>query len=126
MIWTKNMICIVCPMSCHLEVIVDNQGRVQTVSGNQCARGSEYVHKELTHPSRLVTSTVMIEGALHSRLPVISTQEVPKEKVLEVIAEIKKVKVSAPIKTNECIIKNVCNLGVDIVASRTMKVYQEE
>jgi len=37
------------------------------------------------------------------------------------MAEINKVKVNAPIKMGEVIIKNILNTGVDIIASRSMK-----
>ena len=60
----KEMICIVCPIGCHIEVVEDE--RVEggyRVDGANCKRGKMYGVKELTRPTRLLTSTVEIEGA---------------------------------------------------------------
>ena len=51
----KELICIVCPQGCHLKVDEENGC---AVTGNSCPRGAEYGKAELTHPTRVVTSTV--------------------------------------------------------------------
>ena len=58
----KELICIVCPKGCHLRVDEDNG---YAVTGNGCPRGAEYGKIELTHPTRVVTSTVKCQGAAH-------------------------------------------------------------
>ncbi len=55
----KELICIVCPKGCHLRVDEDNG---YAVTGNGCPRGAEYGKIELTHPTRVVTSTVKCRG----------------------------------------------------------------
>lgn len=111
----KEFVCIVCPRGCHVKV--DEQGQV---SGNQCIRGKHYVQNEMTSPTRIVTSTVKLRSMLVPRLPVITTQEVPKDKIFDVMNEINQVEVVPPIKVKDVLIKNVCDLGVDIVATRTV------
>ena len=108
-------------MSCHL--IIDFDGnQVKNVIGNTCPRGVKYANSELLNPLRMITSTVVIRGAIYQRLPVISDKEIPKNKMFEVMEEINKVVVNAPVMINQTIIKNVCNLGVDIISSRTMEL----
>ena len=51
----KELICIVCPKGCHLQV--DEQNDYQ-VFGNSCPRGAEYGKNELLHPTRVLTSIV--------------------------------------------------------------------
>ena len=55
------------------------------------------------------------------RLPVATASPIPKGKIFEVMAEINKVTVDAPIKCGEAVIKNVLGLGVDIVSTRTVE-----
>ena len=50
----KEMICIVCPVGCHISVNTETY----EVKGNACPRGAVYGKEELTAPKRVVTSTV--------------------------------------------------------------------
>ena len=56
----KELICIVCPRGCHLRV---DEANDYAVTGNSCPRGAAYGRAELTHPTRVLTSTVRIDGA---------------------------------------------------------------
>jgi len=116
-----EMICIVCPMSCRLVIDVDHDGAVMSVAGHSCNRGDIYARKELTNPTRMLTSTVKISGALYNRLPVITSSDIPKGMMFEVMKTLAKVELVAPVKVNDVIIENVCNLGINIVASRSME-----
>ena len=57
----KNLICIGCPMGCPLTVKMEH-GEVVSVTGNTCKRGDIYARKEVTNPTRIVTSTVRVTG----------------------------------------------------------------
>lgn len=113
--------CIVCPMSCLITVEQnDTTKEILSVTGNTCKRGEQYVYNELTHPMRQLTSTVQIKNASYRRLPVILSGEIPKEQIFNVMEEIHKANVIAPVKKGDVIIANVCDLAVDVVASRSM------
>ena len=60
---TIKLICIGCPMGCPLEVERDGD-TVTAVRGNTCPRGDAYARKEVTHPTRIVTSTVRVQGGV--------------------------------------------------------------
>lgn len=117
----KEMDCIVCPMSCHIEVTLDESENITIISGNTCKRGESYARSELTNPVRMLTSTVKLLGGMYKRLPVITSGNIPKNMIYPVMNEINKVSVCAPIKINSVIIKNVCGLNIDIVASRSIE-----
>ena len=51
----KEVICICCPCGCHLQVDPEND---YNVTGNACPNGAAYGREELTHPTRIITSTV--------------------------------------------------------------------
>jgi len=113
----QKLICIVCPMGCHLDVDVDND---YAVTGNQCKRGIAYAKKELTNPTRTITSTVKIKGGIYNRLPVKTDKEISKEQVFKVMELLNEVEVVSPIKVGTIILHNVLNTDVNVVASRSM------
>ncbi|MGN1343948.1 MAG: DUF1667 domain-containing protein [Traorella sp.] len=115
----KDLVCIVCPLGCRLSVAFDKK-EVYEVKGNSCPRGAKYAIEETTKPTRMVTSTVFIKNAKISRLPVATSAPIPKTKIYDVMKQINKVKVKAPVKLGDVIIENVCRCGVDIVATRSL------
>ncbi|GKX32210.1 NAD(FAD)-dependent dehydrogenase [Vallitalea longa] len=115
----KEFTCIVCPMSCHLTVY--NDGDKIVVEGNTCKRGKVFGENEFTNPKRMLTTTVRIEGSHLKRLAVISSDEIPKNKMFECVNELYKVTVKAPISRGNIIFHNICSTGVDIIASRSVK-----
>ncbi len=60
---TRNLTCIGCPMGCPLTVKIEN-GTVLSVEGNTCKRGAIYGKKEVTDPTRIVTTTVHVSVVL--------------------------------------------------------------
>ena len=112
----RNLICIVCPRGCHLQVDEN-----LNVTGNNCKRGEAYAKSECTHPTRMITSTVKVENGEIARLPVVTSAPIPKEKIFDVMKEINKVSISAPIYIKDVIIKDVLGLGVDILATRNIE-----
>ena len=109
----KELICIVCPRGCHL-TIDENKN----VTGNSCPRGVQYAINEVTNPMRMLTSTVFIKSETLKRLPVITSKEISKNSLFDVMKEINKIKVQAPIKMHQVLIKNILNTGADIIATR--------
>lgn len=112
----KELICIVCPKGCHLKVD-DNFN----VTGNGCARGIKYAKDELINPTRMLTSTVKVIGGELARVPVVTSNPIPKDKIMAVMEEINKALIKAPVFVKDVVISNVLGLGVDIVATREVK-----
>ena len=83
----KNLICICCPLGCPLTVTLEN-GEVVSVTGNTCPRGAAYGRREVTNPTRIVTSTALVSGGV---LPVVSVKtasDIPKGKIKDVMEAI--------------------------------------
>lgn len=114
----KNLICIVCPKGCHLQVDEDNG---YAVTGNSCPRGAEYGKTELLHPTRVLTSTVRVDGGLHRRLPVKTTAPIPKELLFQAMEALNGVTLTAPVTVGQVVIANLLGTEVDVVATREMK-----
>ncbi len=112
---SNHLTCIVCPIGCQLTI--DETG---AVSGNHCRRGAEFAKTEMTNPTRMVTTTVAIEGAIHRRLPVVSSCPVPKSRVMDFVKEVQKIKVSAPVYCGDILLSDVLGLGIELIASRSL------
>jgi len=122
---TKQMNCIVCPLGCKLTVELDS-GKVLSVTGNACPRGEKYANEELTAPTRMLTSTVKITDGILPLLPVVSEKPLPKDKVLDCAIKLRNVIVHSPVKQGDIIVPNILNLGINIIASRSMEKIQEQ
>ena len=112
----RELICINCPRGCRLKVDDDFN-----VTGNFCPRGAVYAKNELTHPVRTLTSTVKVQSSLERRLPVKSSEPLPKEKVFDAVKELDKVEIKTPVHIGDVVIANVCNTGVNIVATKNIE-----
>jgi len=113
-----NLTCIRCPMGCQLLVTVE--GGEVTVTGNTCPRGADYGRQEVISPVRTVTSTVRVTGG---QLPVVSVKtagDVPKDKVGDVMRDIRSASVSAPVKIGDVIVRNAGGTGTDVLATKTV------
>lgn len=113
----KEVICICCPKGCHLKVDENND---YAVIGNACPNGAAYGKEELTHPTRIITSTVRAVGGLHPRCTVKTAAPIPKEMMFDVMKALDDVVVNAPVQVGDVVLENVCNTGVNIVATRNL------
>ena len=116
---TKELVCIVCPVGCKLTI--EKQGDEYIVKGNVCKRGQEYAIKEMTNPTRMLTSTVRLTNSRHVRLPVHSSSPIPKGLIFDAMKVINSTSVKAPVEVEQVVIKNILNTGVNICSSRTVK-----
>lgn len=115
----KQLICIVCPRGCQMEVDIENDYQV---TGNFCPRGAKYAIDEIKNPARVITSTVEVEAGNQRRCPVKTREPIPKHLMLLAMAEIQKTKVQAPIKSGDVIIQNLCDTGIDLIACRDVDI----
>ena len=113
----RELICIGCPMGCPLTVQLED-GEILSITGQTCKRGEVYARNEVTNPTRIVTSTVMVEGGKVARVSVKTKEDIPKEKIFQCVKALKGVTVKAPVHIGDVIVANVADTGVDIVATR--------
>ncbi len=116
----RELICIGCPLGCPLTVTMEN-GEVLQVEGNTCKRGDVYARKEVTNPTRIVTSTVTVEGGSDVTVPVKTRSDIPKEKIFECVRALKGVTVKAPVHIGDVIVANAADTGVDIIATANVE-----
>jgi len=116
-----TLTCIGCPIGCEVSVYQDADHNIQKIEGYSCKKGEIYARNEVTHPTRIVTTTVMVEKG---ELPVVSVktaQAVPKDKIFECIQDLKGIFVKAPVKEGQIILKDVAHTGINIVSTKNIQ-----
>jgi len=116
----ENIICIVCPMGCSLEV-EHTGGEIISISGYGCKRGRDYGMAEITDPRRMLTTTVRVENGKIPVLPVKSEKPLPRDLLIECMKVINPVKVKAPVAMGEVVVENILGTGINIIATRTVE-----
>ena len=111
--------CIECPIGCLINVEY-NKGEIVSIRGNECKKGKRFVEKEIKDPRRILTTTISIESSRFNRLPVRSNIPAPKDEILKMVKEIKRIKIKIPIKMGDTIARNFMDSGVDIISSMTI------
>ncbi len=117
----KKLTCIECPVSCVLSVDIENC-KVIKVAGNECPKGLEYGVTEIENPVRILTSAVSAEGLDLKIVPVRTSGPIPKADMLKAMDEVKKVRLSKPLKAGDPIIRDFLGMKVDLVSTRDAKL----
>lgn len=117
-----NLTCISCPMGCQITVEMD-EGKIIRVTGNTCKRGEVYARKEVTDPTRIVTSTVKVTGGTQDVVSVKTRTDIPKPIIFDCIRALKGIEIPAPVHIGDVIVADVAGTGVDIVATKNIEIY---
>ena len=100
-----ELTCIGCPMGCPLIVTMEDDA---------------YARKEVTAPTRIVTSTVRVTGGTLAMVSCKTRSDIPKGKIFDVVRALKDVEVPAPITIGQVLAENVAGTGVDIIATKNI------
>ena len=116
-----ELTCIGCPMGCPLTVTMED-GAVTSVTGNTCPRGDAYARKEVTNPTRIVTSTVRVTGGKLAMASVKTASDIPKGRIFDCVKALKDVEIPAPVTIGQVVLKDAAGTGVDIIATKNVPV----
>ena len=120
----QEIICIVCPIGCKIRV--QKQGlKVNILNGNKCKKGVKYATVEMTDPKRVLTTSVLVHNGEWPLVSVKSTKPVPKEKIFTILHMLQKIRLEAPVKVGQSVIKNVAHTKLDIIATKTVNKRSE-
>ena len=114
----RDLICVVCPVGCRMKItgtIEDLQ-----VTGEKCKRGIEHAYEEITNPTRMVCTTVKIDGGIHPVIPVRTDKPIPEKYKLEVVRAVKDITLTSPVVMGDLIIEDLFGTGVNLIAERNM------
>ena len=113
----RQLTCIGCPMGCQITVKLEG-GEIQEITGHTCKRGEDYARKEVTNPTRIVTSTVPVQGGKIAMASCKTANDIPKSKIFDCMKAIQGITVKAPVKIGDVLLADVCGTGVDIIATK--------
>lgn len=111
--------CIVCPTGCEIKAMQDKDKQI-TFEGYTCKRGLEYAQQEFYEPKRILTTTIRVENGFLPLVPVRTDQPILRDKLNEAMKVIAEIKVKAPVKMGQVLIKNILGTDVNIIASRDL------
>lgn len=114
----RNMTCIACPLGCSLTVEYSEGLDDVTVTGNRCAKGEVYACEEILAPKRTVTATVSLTAGELSRLPVRTDRALEKELIADLLTELYRIEVSAPVAPGDRVLTDFRGTGVNVIATR--------
>ncbi|MFP4177950.1 MAG: DUF1667 domain-containing protein [Acholeplasmataceae bacterium] len=111
----KQMVCIMCPVGCHLEI----DGN-RNVTGNRCPRGITYAIKEVTNPTRILTTTVRTTHDLIPRISVKSAEPIPKELIFPAMKRIDSLRITSTTRVGDVVCRNIMDTGIDLIATKSI------
>ena len=143
----KTITCIICPNGCLLSADVSVPGTDASVTGTGCPRvidspvtgagcprvidspvtgagcprGEAYFIQEITDPRRTLTSSVLVKGGELPLCSVRLTEPIPIARISDVMKEIRKMKVEAPLESGTVLIRDVLGLGSDVITTKTIR-----
>jgi CxxC motif-containing protein len=115
----KTFTCIICPNGCEIEAQTDGV-RIVAIEGATCNRGLEYVEQELKNPQRNIATLVKVDNGDEELVSVRLTNAVPRDRILDVMVEIKKVRLTAPVVLGQTVLENVLGLNSDVIATKSV------
>ena len=116
----RTFTCIVCPNGCEIDAEYEGTN-VLSVTGNLCPKGKAYVTQELIDPRRTIASSVHVTGGSLPLASVRLNRPVPKERIFDVMAEIRRQTLKAPVRIGDVVIENVLGLGSDVVITKNVE-----
>lgn len=119
---TKELVCLACDCSCNL-ILYFTESNLTSINGNKCNRGILYANKQYIIPSRTLTTILKVNNGNVKTVPVKSELSVPKSLILEILNELKDITVNAPINNGDIIRENICNTGINIIATSNVKLF---
>lgn len=121
----KEITCVVCPIGCKIIVTNEEMNR-GVIKGNKCKKGIEYTRNEVLNPRRMLTSSIRVYGGEWPLVSVKSSKPVPKDKIFTILTALHKMVIQAPVYSQQCLMKNVLNIGIDIIATKTVRSLKNE
>jgi CxxC motif-containing protein len=120
----KELICVICPNGCELQAKVlqeEDRFTVSEISGNLCEKGPEWARQEIVNPMRTIASSVLVEDGDFPMASVRTDSPISLKDIFQVMNEIKAVKLKAPVRIGDVVIKNVAGLPCNIIATRNVE-----
>ena len=116
----RTFTCIVCPNGCEIDAEYEGTS-VISVTGNLCPKGRTYVTQELVDPRRTIASSVRVLDGTMPLASVRLNRPIPKDRIFDVMSELSRITLTAPVCIGDIVIKNVLNLDSDVIVTKNVE-----
>ena len=113
-----------CPKGCEITANLhteDGKRTIHEILGNQCEKGFDYVSSELTHPVRNIASSVLIKDGELPLASVRLTKPIPKEMIFPLMAELKKLVLTAPVHEGQVVLEKVFGYDSNLMITKDVE-----
>ena len=118
----REYTCIICPNGCDIRAQIeereDGSRRICSVEGAACPKGRAYVEQELTDPQRNIATSVLVKGGILPLASVRLTAPIPKGRIFDAMAEIRKCTLTAPVESGTVVIHNLLGYDTDVIVTK--------
>jgi CxxC motif-containing protein len=121
--------CHRCPKKCEISIKLDGYNLIKSFSvikGNVCKLGMGYVIHDINDPNRVITTTVKVKNGISQIVPVLATNEIPENKIFDLMSILSGIELEAPVMINTLVLKNVFQTGVDIITKGSVQRKKEK
>ncbi len=114
--------CIMCPVGCEIEIVLDDMGNVVEVIGGLCERGRNFAKETAGQNMQIVTTTVKLTEPVGEVrvVPVKTTTPIPVSQMKDVVSYLKTLEVKPPVKIGDIITDNIGGKHITVVATRSV------
>lgn len=118
----KEFICVVCPNGCSIKAQYEegNPPKLISAEGMRCPRGKTWIQQEIENPMRTFSTSVLVDGGEFLEASVRLTKPVPLSKVFDIMAEIRKIKLQAPLARGDVILTNPAGTETEVIVTRNV------
>jgi len=99
------------------KILVDAEGNL-AIQGSVCKLGDEWTKQEVENPMRTISSSIPVENGDWLMVSVRTDRPIPLGKIFDVMGEIRKKTLAAPVTLGDVIIANPAGTDTDIIATR--------
>ena len=118
----REFTCIICPNGCEIRAEIEEKegGAVEILSieGAVCKKGNAYVEQELKDPQRNIATSVLVKGGIRPLASVRLTAPIPKGRIFDAMAEIRKCTLTAPVESGTVVIHNLLGCDTDVIVTK--------
>ena len=118
----REYTCIICPNGCDIRAQIeereDGSRRICSVEGAACPKGRAYVEQELTDPQRNIATSVLVKGGILPLASVRLTAPIPKGRIFDAMAEIRKCTLTAPVASGTVVIHKLLGYDTDVIVTK--------
>ena len=109
---------------CRIKVKAEN-AEIKEITGYSCPKGKDYAKEEFLNPTRILPTTVKVNGGNFPLVSVKTAKPIPKKLLMEAMKKTAEVEVEAPVSCGDVIIENLLDTGVNLVATRNVKLKEK-